>query len=206
MDNRTTSNDSRDDSNVPRVPGLNKRVSKTINCAALREEVKKKIEDATYSQVTLAKKAGVSQPLVCNLVKGQDITKGPAKKLAEVLGLPLEGLDIRMGSIFAYCGSSRCPSVCLAVIGGEFYVAPKFRLLTQSTRQNCPYCKSLMYRECPNCQEGIFQKALYCPACEEPYVPVPDELENLPPQDLVKECLRRNRMNEQLCRHLGNDP
>jgi DNA-binding XRE family transcriptional regulator len=206
MDNGTTSDDSSTAPDERGLAGSGRKKGSTINCAALRREVQKKTRDATYTQVTLAKKAGVSQATVWNLVNGHDITKGPAKKLAEALGLPLEGLDVRTSSTFAYCGSSRCPSVCVAVSGGEFYVAPRFRRLTQSTRENCPYCKSLMYRECPNCRARILEEALYCPECKEPYVSVPEDLENLPPRDLVRECLRRNRMNEYLCRHLGNEP
>ena len=60
MDNGTKGNDSVPGRNKLGVPGSNKGASKTIDCAVLRREVKKRIDEASYTQVTLARKAGVS--------------------------------------------------------------------------------------------------------------------------------------------------
>jgi len=159
-------------------------------------------------QEDLAEQAGVSQSLISNFRRKQKIRIASARKLASAIrrhDLDFEwGEPASVASGYAFCGSTHCPSLRVAVLDGEPHVAPKFYRLTKSTRDNCPYCHSVMYRECPNCRATVRQKVLRCPKCKEPYVPVPDDLESLPPEKLSRACVVRNRMSEQLCRHLDD--
>ena len=65
-----------------------------------------------YKQESLAKGAGVSQATVSNLLKGQHLQPGPAKRLCEFFGLDPQCLGkphdegLEDGPRLAYCGSS----------------------------------------------------------------------------------------------------
>ncbi len=184
---------------------MGNEVDSKVNLQKLREAVNVWLRSNRATQKVLANKAGPSQTTISNLLKGIQIGRESAEKLAKAVDLPLEGLEGPTGPDFAFCGSPDCPSVCLAALGGRVYAAPRFQRLTKSTMDNCPYCNSAMYRECPNCRASISEKVLCCPECKQPYVPVPDDLEGLAPRDLVRECLMRNRVNEQFRRHLADD-
>lgn len=175
----------------------------------VRQELEKPKQEGKWTQVTLAKEAGVSQALVSNLITGrQKIGRESAEKLAKALRLQIADFErseaAPYGPRFAFCGSTSCPSLCLAAIEGRLYVAPAFVPLKELTSEKCVYCDSLIYRECPNCLEPISEKRLHCPKCNGPYVPVPENLEGLPPSEIARECERRNRMNEQIRRHLDS--
>jgi len=181
-------------------------MGKSVDLQKLQQAVTEWFQSEPGTQKALAEKAGVSQSTVSNLLRGKRLSDAVTVKLAKAVGLPAEEIGGPAGPSFAYCGSPDCPSVCLATVGGKLYAAPEFRRITKSTAEDCPYCDSLLYQECPNCCSPISAKALFCPKCKEPYVPVPDDLEGLRPRDLIRECLRRNRINEQLCRRLADEP
>ncbi|HUT95771.1 MAG TPA: helix-turn-helix domain-containing protein [Thermoguttaceae bacterium] len=188
---------------------------KGIDWERFSDKVRAKLEERKHkegwTQETLAETAGVSQALVSNLITRRrgPVSRKSAEKLADALGLQIADFErsetAPYGPRFAFCGSTSCPSVCLATVEGKLYVAPRFLRLRNVTSDECPYCDSLIYRECPNCREPISEKRLHCPKCKEPYVPVPDDLEGLPRNEVVRECELRNRMNEQIRRHLGDE-
>ncbi|MFH1922416.1 MAG: helix-turn-helix transcriptional regulator, partial [Planctomycetota bacterium] len=118
----------------------------------VREELEKpkpgKDKDR-WTQIALAKEAGVSQTLVSNLItRRQKIRRENAEKLATILGLRIADFERSQtapyGPRFAFCGSTSCPSVCLATVEGELYVAPRFLRRSELTSDECPYCDSLI--------------------------------------------------------------
>jgi len=175
----------------------------------LKQEVQKLLEECGLTQTDLAQEAGVGQPLVSKLVSGRRISRKMADKLAGAVRRrnPDFEWDERPDgvSVYGYCASTGCPSLCLAFVDRVVYVAPKFRRLTRSMRDDCPYCESPICSECPNCNAPISDRLLNCPACNKPYVADPAWVGEIPPEELAGKCEMINRMNAQLRRHLGDE-
>jgi transcriptional regulator with XRE-family HTH domain len=168
----------------------------------LRQRLSQRTSNDNQSE--LAKRIGVSQSLISKFINGKlrTLSRRTANTIASFLEMPVEG---PRKPTLAYCGASHCPSIHVAVLEGFLYASPRFRPITPTSRKDCPYCKAVLFRECPHCGETINKAALYCPECAEPYVEAPDELEGVPDKDVVRTCYLRNRVNEQLCRNLGID-
>jgi len=130
----------------------------------LKAEVQKLLKEGELTQTGLAEEAGVSQSLISKLVNDKQISRTVANKLADVLRR--RDPDFEWGeptcraSVYGYCASTGCPSLCLAVLDGVVYVTPKYRRLTRSMPERCPYCASRIYREYPDCKEPVLERAL----------------------------------------------
>jgi hypothetical protein len=173
----------------------------------VREAVRETVELPGLSQTKLAKGAGVVQSLVSNILGGGKITRETAAKLIEAvneLNPQYEWGKRPSQGPFGFCGSTTCPTLRVAFVDGKFYVAPLFLTHQEIKSEQCPYCRAEMYLKCPTCGKLIHERLTYCPHedCGAPFAPVPDDLENLPPAERARACEVRNRMNEQLLRHL----
>lgn len=177
----------------------------------LRDEAKQAVNADDYSRAQLAKDAGVSAATVHNLCeKKGSLNKTSRRKLAAALRR--RNPDFKWGdeepeARFALCANPACPTVRVAYAEGHFYVAPKFRPIKGLVSDKCPYCRATIHVASPCCNAPISERQLLCPkpGCKGPLVPAPKDLENLPPTERVRACVLRNRMNDQLMRHLADD-
>lgn len=167
------------------------------------------------TQKEVADALNCSQPLIARIEKGDRVTERNAQRVANFLKIKLS--DYRRSASarlispatreakVAFCAYTACPGRNFAVVGGQVYAIPEFQLRSKLVSENCRFCGLPLETSCPEstCGLPVTQGALCCQKCNEPLILLPEEMLNATPDQVERECRRRNRMSELIRRRLG---